>query len=54
MLAILYGPFEIESGGRIATVAEAAIYNGWSRTAWSLALGYIILACCLGRGGERK
>ncbi|KAF6020538.1 hypothetical protein EB796_021152 [Bugula neritina] len=51
MLAILYGPFEIESGGRIATVAEAAIYNGWSRTAWSLALGYIILACCLGRGG---
>ena len=36
----------------IASKAEAALYNGWARTAWSLGLGYIMLACCLGRGGK--
>ena len=52
MLSVLYGPYEVDSGHRIATAAEAAIYNGWSRTSWSIGLGYIILACCMGYGGE--
>ena len=29
MLSVLYGPYEVDSGQRIATAAEAAIYNGW-------------------------
>ena len=52
MLLVLYGPYEVDSGQRIPTAAEAAIYNGWSRTSWSVGLGYIILACCMGYGGE--
>lgn len=53
MLSVLYGPHDGESYVHIASKAEAAFYNGWSRTAWSLALGYIILACSLGRGGKK-
>ena len=52
LLAVIYGPIKVDDGTRIATVAESALYNGWSRTAWSIGLGYIILACCTGRGGN--
>ena len=52
ILAPLYGPSQVELGRPMATAAEAAIYNGWSRTSWSIGLGYIILACCMGYGGE--
>ena len=48
MLSVLYGLYEVESGQRIATAVEAAIYNGWARTSWSVGLGYIILAYCMG------
>ena len=48
MLLVLYGPYEVDSGQRIPTAAEAAIYNGWARTSLSVGLGYIILACCMG------
>lgn len=51
MLAVLYGPYELIAGKRVGTVAETAIYNGFGRTGWSIALGYIILACCLESGG---
>ena len=52
LLAVLYGPHDAEDYIHIASKAEAALYNGWARTAWSLGLGYIMLACCLGRGGK--
>ena len=52
LLAVLYGPHDAEDYIHIASKAEAALYNGWSRTAWSLGLGYIMIACCLGRGGK--
>ena len=54
MLAVLYGPHDAQAYVHVATKGEAGFYNGWSRTAWSLSLGYIMLACCLGRGGELR
>ena len=53
MLSVLYGPYEVESSHRLATRGEAAMYNGWSRTSWSIGLGYIILSCCMGQGGKK-
>lgn len=51
-LLVLYGPYDVARGGHVATVAEAAIYNGWSRTAWSIGLCYVIIACAMGSGGK--
>ncbi|KAF6034435.1 hypothetical protein EB796_007254 [Bugula neritina] len=33
------------------SVAESVTYNSLTRTAWSIGLGYLILACHSGRGG---
>lgn len=51
-IAVLYGPYNGQSGKHTVTVAEGALYNGWSRTAWCLAIGYVVLACHTGNGGE--
>ena len=52
MLAVLYGPIHMEDGTRVASKAETAFYNGWARLGWCVAISYIIIACCTGRGGN--
>ena len=51
-LACVYGPFDVEDQGHVASKVEAALYNGWTRACWSVGVGYVILACCTGRGGR--
>lgn len=51
-LAVVYGPFQLENQSRIIPAVDAVFYDGFARTAWSLALGYVILACCTGHGGK--
>lgn len=53
-LSVIYGPYDISKAGHIASKAESAMYNGFSRTAWSVGIGYVILACCLDCGGLLK
>lgn len=51
-LLMLYGPYDVARGHRDASLAEAAVYNGWGKAAWSLGVGYVILACTLNQGGK--
>ena len=51
-LAVVYGPYSAESGGHNSTRAERAVYNSMGRTAWSVGVAYVIIACHTGHGGE--
>ena len=53
-LAVVYGPYSAESGGHNSTRAERAVYNSMGRTAWSIGVAYVIIACHTGHGGESK
>jgi len=53
-LLTLYGPFNVEADHHPMSVAESVTYNSLSRTAWSIGLGYLILACRSGRGGKDR
>ena len=34
------------------SLAENAIYGGFHRFAWSVAIGWVVFACCRGYGGK--
>lgn len=50
-LSVTYGAFSAESGGHTPTRAEKAVYNSLGRTAWSVGVAYVIIACYTGHGG---
>ena len=49
---MVYGPYSAESGGHNSTRAERAVYNSLGRTAWSIGVAYVIIACYTGHGGK--
>ena len=51
---MVYGPYSAESGGHNSTRAERAVYNSMGRTAWSIGVAYVIIACYTGHGGKAK
>ena len=53
-LAVVYGPYSAESGGHNSTRAERAVYNSMGRTAWSIGVAYVIIACYTGHGGKKN
>ena len=49
---VIYGLIPYQKGyDLVASVWERAIYGGFHRLAWSLALSWVILACVKGAGG---
>jgi peptidoglycan/LPS O-acetylase OafA/YrhL len=41
----------LRNGDNWPTREERSVYNGFSKIAWSLSIGWVILACVKGRGG---
>ena len=53
-MAVIYGlnlPKTI-TGEKVLSVAANAIYGGWYRLAWGLAVAWVAFACCRGYGGK--
>lgn len=36
------------------SLAEHSVYGGFHRFAWSVAIGWVIFACCRGYGGTNR
>ncbi|XP_055842224.1 nose resistant to fluoxetine protein 6-like [Episyrphus balteatus] len=52
LCSIIFGPyFTIHNRKGVATVFEAAMYEGWKRCSWAIALAWITFACHFGYGG---
>ena len=49
-LAVLYGLYD-SSGFPTLNVPVSAFYNATSRSAWGLAVCWVIVACATGNGG---
>ncbi|WAR07156.1 NRF6-like protein [Mya arenaria] len=47
---VVYGPYS-RDGNHIFSLGESSAYTALSRTAWGVALAYLIIACCTGHGG---
>ncbi|WAR04826.1 LOW QUALITY PROTEIN: NRF6-like protein [Mya arenaria] len=46
---VVYGPYS-RDGNHIFSLGESSAYTALSRTAWGVALAYLIIACCTGHG----
>ena len=53
MVAVIFGTYDLMTGGHAASRMESSLFNGLHRTAWSIALSYLIIACFLGHGGKK-
>ncbi|XP_055913662.1 nose resistant to fluoxetine protein 6-like [Eupeodes corollae] len=51
MIAVVFGPYFTMSTKGNGTVFEAAMYEGWKRFSWAIALAWITFACQIGIGG---
>ena len=51
-LATLYGLRGDIGGKHPNTVAAAALYNAFARSAWAASLCWVIVACVMGWGGK--
>ncbi|XP_055842820.1 nose resistant to fluoxetine protein 6-like [Episyrphus balteatus] len=51
MMACVFGPYFTMSTRGNGTVFEAAMFEGWKRVAWAIALSWITFACHFGFGG---
>ena len=52
-MLVVYGPYSVyKEGGTPFNMAENIAYGTFSRTAWGLAIAWVIYACQNGYGGE--
>ena len=51
-IAVLYGPYSANMGYHVVHISESMIYAGFARTAWGIAVAFLIISCALGQGGE--
>ena len=54
MLAILCGVWATFGNDIGSSMIFKLLYNAFSRTAWSLALAWIVFACCTDHGGNNN
>ena len=50
-LLVLYGLYD-KSGFPTLSVGVSAFYNATNRTAWGLAVAWVVVACATGNGGS--
>ena len=50
-LLVLYGLYD-SSGMKVLSNDLSAFYNATNRTAWGLAMSWVVLACATGHGGK--
>ena len=36
------------------SLAASAVYGGFHRFAWAVAIGWVVFACCRGYGGQKN
>lgn len=51
-MSVIYGPYAANMGYHIVSLSETDAYNGLGRTAWSIGVAYVMVACSLGQGGK--
>ena len=51
-LSVVYGPYAANMGYHVVHISESMIYAGFARTAWGIAVAFLIISCALGQGGE--
>ena len=52
-LVTVYSTYDAMIGGHVISLTETVLYNGLQRTAWSVVVSYLIIACALGYGGKK-
>ena len=52
-LLVLYGIYD-SSGVPKLSISVSAFYNATSRSAWALAICWVIVVCATGNGGKRE
>jgi hypothetical protein len=40
--------------GKDLSLAASAVYGGFHRFAWAVAIGWVVFACCRGYGGQEN
>ena len=51
-MLVVYGPYStMKKGGKPFNKAENIAYGTFSRTAWAIALGWVVYACQTGYAG---
>ena len=49
---MVYAPYNATKGWHTVYIAEAYLYNGLSRTTWSIGVSIVIILCHFGCGGK--
>ena len=52
-MLVVYGPYSMyKKGGKPFNLAENVTYGTFSRTAWAVAVAWVVYACQAGYGGS--
>ena len=44
----------MEPAEKDLSLAASAVYGGFHRFAWAVAIGWVVFACCRGYGGKKN